>query len=312
MSTDESTAVVFPGQGTQKRGMAQDFYDAHAIARETFERVSDRLELDIAKLVFEEDDRLLLTEYAQPAILTAEIAMFRVLEREFDFAPACFGGHSLGEYTALVAAGAIDVTEAAALVRLRGRLMQEAVPPGAGAMSAVVRPAMDVDALRASIADGGVDIANLNSPDQTVISGPADAVAEAAKRLKSVEGFERARCLPLKVSAPFHSRAMKPAEDAFRPALEEASAAWNAERATAVTSNFAGGFHDADRASVVDRLARQISAPVRWLDNMEAVRSRAVRVVELGPGKPLRAFFAAIEVEVTPVTTLEAAAALAG
>jgi [acyl-carrier-protein] S-malonyltransferase/trans-AT polyketide synthase/acyltransferase/oxidoreductase domain-containing protein len=299
MSTDESTAVVFPGQGTQKRGMAQDFYDAHAIARETFERVSDRLELDIAKLVFEEDDRLLLTEYAQPAILTAEIAMFRVLEREFDFAPACFGGHSLGEYTALVAAGAIDVTEAAALVRLRGRLMQEAVPPGAGAMSAVVRPAMDVDALRASIADGGVDIANLNSPDQTVISGPADAVAEAAKRLKSVEGFERARCLPLKVSAPFHSRAMKPAEDAFRPALEEASAAWN-------------GFHDADRASVVDRLARQISAPVRWLDNMEAVRSRAVRVVELGPGKPLRAFFAAIEVEVTPVTTLEAAAALAG
>jgi [acyl-carrier-protein] S-malonyltransferase/trans-AT polyketide synthase/acyltransferase/oxidoreductase domain-containing protein len=312
MSSNDATAVVFPGQGTQKRGMARDFHDAHAAARETFECVSDRLELDLRKLVFEEDDRLPMTEYAQPAILTAEIAMFRVLRSEFDFTPACFGGHSLGEYTALVAAGAIDVAEAAALVRLRGRLMQEAVPPGAGAMSAVVRPGMDLDALRAAIADSGVDIANLNSPDQTVISGPAEAVAEVAKRLKSIEGFERARCLPLKVSAPFHSRAMKPAEDAFRPALEQASESWNVELATAVTSNFAGGFHEADRASIVDRLARQISAPVRWLDNMEAVRNRAGRVVELGPGKPLRAFFAAIDVEVTPVTTLEAAAALAG
>lgn len=312
MSSNDSTAVVFPGQGTQKRGMAQDFHDAHAVARETFDYVSDRLELDLRKLVFEEDDRLPLTEYAQPAILTAEIAMFRVLQNEFDFAPVCFAGHSLGEYTALVAAGTIDVGEAAELVRMRGRLMQEAVPPGDGAMSAVVRPAMDLDALRAAIEESGVDIANLNSPDQTVISGPATAVAEVSKRLKSTEGFERARCLPLKVSAPFHSRAMKPAEEAFRPALEAASDAWDPERATAVTSNFAGGFHDADRNSIVDRLARQISAPVRWLDNMEAVRSRADRVVEVGPGKPLRAFFAAIDVEVTPVTTLEAAATLAG
>ena len=288
--------------------MAEDFYDAHDSARETFAQVSERLGIDMAALVFDDDDRLKLTEFGQPAILTAEIAMFRVLRSEFDFAPTCFGGHSLGEYTALVAAGVIDIADAAELVRTRGRFMQEAVVVGAGAMSAVVRPGMDVEALRTALEGTEVDIANINSPDQTVISGGAAAVADVAKTLEGVAGFERARAIPLKVSAPFHCRLMEPAETRFRPLLEQAAERWHPAGAGAVTSNFSGGFHQPDRASIVDLLAQQICAPVRWLDNMRAIDAKADRVVELGPGKPLRALFASIDVAVTPVTTLAAAA----
>jgi [acyl-carrier-protein] S-malonyltransferase len=307
---DADIAIVFPGQGTQKTGMASDAFEASAAARDAFTEASDALGLDVAALCFEPDARLELTEFAQPAILTAEIALLRALTNEAGLRPMLFGGHSLGEYTALVAAGVVALGEAAWLVHQRGRLMQEAVPVGEGSMVAVVQPGLDLGVLQRGIADLEVDVANVNSPDQVVLSGRKDDVAAATKRLRDIPGFERARTLPLKVSAPFHSRWMKPAERALRPLLESRSARWNAAHATNVACNLTGAMHTANTNLLVDRLARQVTAPVLWLDDMRALAARSKKIYEIGPGKPLRAFFAAVGVEVTSITTWEAGRAL--
>lgn len=303
-------ALAFPGQGTQRTGMAKDFHDASAVARDVFTAASDALHLDVAALCFEPDPRLDLTEFAQPAIVTAEIAMLAALRREIGVEGCVYGGHSLGEYSALVAAGVFDVAAAVTLVRERGRFMQEAVAVGEGSMVAIVQPGLDLAMLTAGLAPCGVDVANVNSADQVVLSGRKADVDEATRRVRTIAGFERARCLPLKVSAPFHSRWMQSAAERLRPLLAESSAAWCATGAAAVTSNLTGGMHDADVSAIVDRLAGQVTAPVRWLDNMRALAERADRVVELGPGKPLRAFFSSIGVEAVSVTTWEAARAI--
>lgn len=307
---DTRTALAFPGQGTQRTGMARDFHDACAAARDVFTAASDALHLDVAALCFEPDPRLELTEFAQPAIVTAEIAMLAALRSELGLATCAYGGHSLGEYSALVAAGVLDVGAAVALVRERGRFMQEAVPVGEGSMVAVVQPGLDLAALVAGLAGTGVDVANVNSTDQVVLSGRKSDVEEAAKRVRTITGFERARCLPLKVSAPFHSRWMQPAAERLRSLLVESSASWRTAGATAVTCNLTGGMHGGDAGQIVERLAGQVTAPVRWLDNMRALAARAERVIELGPGKPLRAFFSSIGVEAVSVTTWEAARAM--
>jgi [acyl-carrier-protein] S-malonyltransferase len=303
-------ALAFPGQGTQRTGMARDFHDACAEAREVFSAASEALHIDVAALCFEPDPRLDLTEFAQPAILTAEIAMLAAIRRELGLEACVYGGHSLGEYAALVAAGVIDVGAAVVLVRERGRFMQEAVPVGEGSMVAVVQPGLDLAALVAGLVACAVDVANVNSADQVVLSGRKQDVEDATKRVRTITGFERARCLPLKVSAPFHSRWMQPAAERLRPLLVESSSQWRADGASRVTCNLTGGLHDADTGSIVDRLAGQVSAPVRWLDNMRALTERADRVIELGAGKPLRAFFASIGVEAVSVATWEAARAL--
>jgi [acyl-carrier-protein] S-malonyltransferase len=303
-------AIAFPGQGTQRAGMARDFHQSSTAAREVFGAASEALGLDVAALCFEADPRLETTEYAQPAILTAEIAMLRALEKDFGVAASVFGGHSLGEYAGLVAAGVLDLAPAVVLVRERGRLMQAAAPAEPSGMIAVVQPSMNIDALVAGLAESGVDVANINSADQVVLSGRKSDLDTAAVTIRTIEGFARARCLPLKVSGPFHSRWMKPAGDTLRALLEADSSTWRADGATRVTCNVSGGMHDADAASIVDLLARQVSAPVRWLDNMKALAARADRVIELGPGKPLRAFFSSIGVDAVSVTSWEAAAAL--
>jgi [acyl-carrier-protein] S-malonyltransferase len=296
-------AVAFPGQGTQRAGMARDFFEASAAARETFARASQALSLDVEALCFEADPRLELTEYAQPALVATEVAMLRACEAELGVRASRFGGHSLGEYTALVAAGVMSLEAAVTIVRERGRLMQEAMPIGEGAMIAVVQPGLNLDTLAARLVDVHVDVANVNSPDQVVLSGRKDDIDRAAGMLRTLPGFERARALPLKVSAPFHSRWMKPAEDRLRPLLEAQSTDWNAATASLVTCNFTGTMHENEAGRVADCLARQVSAPVRWLDNMRALAAHADRVVEIGPGKPLRAFFAAVGVDVVSVTT---------
>ena len=307
-------AIAFPGQGTQRAGMARDFHEQSAAAREVFTHASEALGLDVALLCFEPDSRLERTEYAQPAILTAEVAMLRALESELGVTAAVFGGHSLGEYAALVAADVIDLARAVVLVRERGRLMQAAAPADPSGMIAVVQPEMNLDALIAGLAgfpDLAVDVANINSADQVVLSGRNTDLDEAAKKIRTIDGFARARCLPLKVSGPFHSRWMKPAGDELRALLQANSATWCSAGAPRVTSNVSGGMHDADAASIVDLLARQVSAPVRWLDNMHALAARADRVIELGPGKPLRAFFSSIGVDAVAITSWQAAAAAA-
>jgi [acyl-carrier-protein] S-malonyltransferase/trans-AT polyketide synthase/acyltransferase/oxidoreductase domain-containing protein len=178
-------------------------------------------------------------------------------------------------------------------------------------MIALVQPGMSVAALVAGLAGLGVDVANVNSADQVVLSGRKDDLDAATARIRTLDGFARARALPLKVAGPFHSRWMKPAGDALRGVLAGESARWRAGGASAVTCNVTGGMHAPEVASIVDLLARQVSEPVRWLDNMNALAEHADRVIELGPGKPLRAFFHSIGIEAISVTSWETASTLA-
>jgi [acyl-carrier-protein] S-malonyltransferase/trans-AT polyketide synthase/acyltransferase/oxidoreductase domain-containing protein len=282
-------AFVYPGQGSQKVGMGRDFHDAYEIARRTFEEASEALSLDVATLCFTDDTNLALTEFAQPAILATEIAMTGVL-RERGAAPTHFAGHSLGEYTALVAAGALPFDHALRLVRERGRLMQSAVPVGEGGMTAVTRAELDLGAIESAIDGLVVDVANHNSPEQVVISGRAADLRVAESRIV-------AKLTPLAVSAPFHSRMMRPIEEPFRAVLP---VSWGDARA--VLSNFTGTWHTTDPT---DALVRQISGRVRWVDNMRALEG--MRVVEVGPSRPLRAFFRAMGVAIDSVTNVTTA-----
>jgi len=298
-------AIVFPGQGAQKAGMAKDFHEAFGVARETFEEASDATGLDMRTLCFEDKERLGLTEFAQPAILTAEIAMLVSLRAEYGIEPVVYGGHSLGEYTALVATGVLPVGEAAALVRARGRAMQDSVAVGAGGMLAVIKPQLDVAKVAACLDGLSVDVANINSADQVVLSGTDADLATARKRVK--EAIERAKCLPLRVSAPFHSRLMAAAAENFRPTLVRASTGWNGEQAGNVASNYTGAFHTTMPAEIAESLARQIDAPVKWLDNMRGILGRSDRVIELGPGRPLRGFFSSLGTTIECITDTKTA-----
>jgi [acyl-carrier-protein] S-malonyltransferase len=301
LSGAEQTALVFPGQGSQKVGMARDFHDEFAVAREAFAEASAACGVDLGAISFGDEEKLNLTEFTQPCILTAEIAMLRVLAAELGLEGGWFAGHSLGEYTALVAAGALRLDEAARLVRRRGALMQEAVPAGEGAMLAVIGRGLDLAELRAALEGLEVDAANDNSSSQIVVSGSAAGVAEAKQRLAG----KGRRLVPLNVSAPFHSRLMRGVEAKFAPDL--AAATLDATRAPRVASNYTGGFHAADAGAMRDALVRQISGTVRWVDNMRALSERATRIVEIGPGKPLSGFFKDVGVTVQSITDLAGA-----
>jgi [acyl-carrier-protein] S-malonyltransferase/trans-AT polyketide synthase/acyltransferase/oxidoreductase domain-containing protein len=305
-----TTAVVFPGQGSQRAGMALDFHDADAGARAAFEEASDALSLDVAELCFADADaHLELTEFAQPAIVTVEIAMLRFLATR-GFEIIAYGGHSLGEYTALVAAGVLPLADTVRLVRERGRLMQEAVPLGEGGMTAIVGKDLDAAAIAAAAESVGVDVANYNAGDQLVLSGLMADLDAACTKVRALPGHERIRALALRVSVPFHSRHMRPVENALRPLLADRSGDWNVRAADHVTSNCDGGFHRADADAIADALSRQASSPVRWVDNMAVLHASADRIVEIGPGKPLAAFFKKEGVTVTSVTELAGAEAL--
>jgi [acyl-carrier-protein] S-malonyltransferase/trans-AT polyketide synthase/acyltransferase/oxidoreductase domain-containing protein len=220
MSDGSSTVVVvFPGQGSQRPGMAIDFCDEFPVSRQAFEEASDALGLDVRAICAGDDGRLDLTEYTQPCIVTAEIAMFRALESELGLAPGRFGGHSLGEYTALCAAGVLPLASAVKLVRRRGALMQTAVPVGEGAMTAVIGADVAERDLAAELDGLEVDVANRNAPDQIVLSGPAAKMPTAAERVAASLGDALDKLVPLNVSAPFHSRMMRPIEPAFRAEL---------------------------------------------------------------------------------------------
>jgi [acyl-carrier-protein] S-malonyltransferase/trans-AT polyketide synthase/acyltransferase/oxidoreductase domain-containing protein len=302
-TSSSATTVVFPGQGSQRAGMGRDFAERFAPSRMAFDEASDALGLDVAALCFEEDPRLSLTEYAQPAILTTEIAMLRGLADAFGLQARRFGGHSLGEYTAMVAAGVLPLAAAVRVVRERGRLMQQAVPVGRGGMLAVIGRDLDVAAMERAVAGLAVTVANDNSPEQVVLSGLAGDIAAAAHRLATDAGL---RLVPLDVSAPFHSPLMAGIEPAFAIVLESC-AVWDASRAPAVTSNLTGGFHDGDPVALRGRLVRQISGTVRWRGNMATLADGATRIVEVGPGRPLRGFFKAVGVAIESVTDVRSA-----
>jgi malonyl CoA-acyl carrier protein transacylase len=296
-------AVVFPGQGSQRPGMGRDFCERSAAAREAFDEASDALALDLRAICFEDDPRLDRTEFTQPAILVTEIAMLRALKDEIGLSPAYFGGHSLGEYTALCAAGVLPLDMAARVVRRRGALMQAAVPAGEGAMIALCAPEIASRDLHADFSDLGIDVANRNSPDQVVLSGSTGAIERAASRAEELLGEVEHDVVRLNVSAPFHSRAMRVIDPELRAELADGASRMDAARADIVTSNLTGAFHEPALAPLLDGLVGQASGTVDWIANMRALASVAGAIYEVGPHRPLRGFFRAIGRDVISITS---------
>jgi len=288
-----SATIVFCGQGSQRMGMAQDFYEAHPQAAAVFEEASDTLGFDMAGLCFSDDPRLHMTEFTQPAILTASIAMFRPLASSIG--ATHFGGHSLGEYTALVAAGVIPFSEALSLVRQRGRRMQAAVPANVGAMMAITQNALPWTVLQNCLDGLNVAIANHNAPNQVVISGETKDIQTAVARYTDRPESTDAQFRPLTVSAPFHSRLMATIEPGFRALLSESAPSWTAELSHSVVSNTTGNWHTGSPDALIDALTLQISNTVRWVDNMTVLLNRQPNhIIEIGPRRTLRGFFRAM------------------
>jgi len=300
----DKTGAVFTGQGSQRPGMGQDFYQNNDTAKKVFDEASDAIGEDIAKLCFEEDPKLNLTEFTQPAIVTTEIAIFRALADKYSFAPVLFAGHSLGEYAALCAAGVIPLKEVVQIVRKRGQLMQEAVPAGVGKMAALVLENIESSDYATICRESGAEIANYNSIGQVVISGATDAIDTAMATL--AEKIPEMKVVPLEVSAPFHSSMMKTIEPGFREFLEGFLGSFTMENVGQVLSNYTGTYHTPD--TLISDLTSQISGSVRWTDNMDLMKGTGVSIFEIGPNKVLSKFFATIDVTVPAIINERSAA----
>jgi [acyl-carrier-protein] S-malonyltransferase len=291
-------ALIFPGQGSQKVGMGKALADAFPICRETFDEADAALGTALSRVIFDgPEDQLTLTENAQPAILTVCVAAGRLLESRGFPKPAFVAGHSLGEYTANVAAGTFTFADAVRIVRRRGQYMQEAVPVGTGAMAAILGLDADTvaDACREAAQGEVVSPANINGAGQIVIAGAAAAVARAGERAKAL-GAKRA--IPLSVSAPFHCALMKPAEDRLAPELR--ALATRTPRVPIVANVDAEPKRDA--GSAIEALVAQVSSPVRWEAVVQRLAKEGVTTyVEVGPGTVLSGLVKKIHRDATVV-----------
>lgn len=292
-------AFVFPGQGSQSVGMLDGWGD-HPVVAQTLVEASDALGENIGQLIQRgPKEALALTTNTQPVMLVAGVAAWRVWQAEGGALPDVVAGHSLGEYSALVASGVLTLAQAAPLVRLRAAAMQEAVPVGTGAMAAIL--GLDADKVRAGCAEvtaalGGAEVVeavNFNDPSQTVIAGSKAAVEKACEALKAA-GAKRA--LPLPVSAPFHSSLMKPAAEKLKAAL--AATVLAAPRIPVLNNIDVTVQQDAD--AIRDALYRQAFGPVRWVECVQAMKARGVvHLVECGPGKVLMGLTKRIDADLT-------------
>ena len=303
VAADARLAFCFPGQGSQSVGMGRAFHDASPAARAVFEEASDSLGFDVAKLCFEgPESELQLTANTQPAVLTVSVAGARLLA-ERGLAPAVVGGHSLGEYTALVAAGSLAFADAVTVVRRRGEFMQQAVPVGTGAMAAIlgVEPPVVEEICRDAAQGEVLDVANINSPGQIVVAGHRGAV-ERAVALAPARGGKRSVMLP--VSAPFHCRLMTPAAERLAAVLAGVRAA---DPQLPVVRNV-----DADLTTRSDDvrpfLIRQVTAPVRWTDCVARMAREGCRTfIEVGPGKVLTGLLRRIDGSLTGISVEDVA-----
>lgn len=305
----KSFAIVFPGQGSQSVGML-DAWGDHAVVRQTLIEASDALGQDIGQLIKDgPKEALALTTNTQPVMLVAGVAAYRAWMAETGTAPAAVAGHSLGEYSALVAAGVLSLAQAAPLVRFRAQAMQDAVPVGVGAMAAIL--GMDAARVIEGCAeavrtfglntDEVVEAVNFNDPLQTVIAGSKAAVDKACEVLKA-NGAKRA--LPLPVSAPFHSSLMKPAAEKLREKL--AAADFAAPQIPVINNIEVAVETDADRIRAA--LYKQAFGPVRWVECVQAIKARGLTtVVECGPGKVLAGMVKRIDPELTGVPLFDPA-----
>lgn len=288
------TAVIFPGQGAQYVGMAKDFYDSFEDSKKVFDEADDVLDIELKKICFEENDDINKTEYTQPAMVAAEVAIYEHLKNA-GLKADVFAGLSLGEYSALVAAGAMTLADGIKTVRRRGILMQNEVPLGVGGMAAVI--AMDADKI-AEICEntpGKVQIANYNCPGQIVISGEAEAVKAASAALAEAGAK---RVIPLNVSGPFHSQMLVPAGEKLYDFLQGVD----------VAEGFAPYYCNADAEEITDAakvkelLKRQVYSSVRWQQTIENMIADGVDTfIEVGPGKTLTGFMKKINREVKSI-----------
>ena len=288
------TAVIFPGQGAQYVGMAKDFYDSFEDSKKVFDEADDVLDIELKKICFEENDDINKTEYTQPAMVAAEVAIYEHLKNA-GLKADVFAGLSLGEYSALVAAGAMTLADGIKTVRRRGILMQNEVPLGMGGMAAVI--AMDADKI-AEICEntpGKVQIANYNCSGQIVISGEAEAVKAASAALAEAGAK---RVIPLNVSGPFHSQMLVPAGEKLYDFLQGVD----------VAEGFAPYYCNADAEEIIDAakvkelLKRQVYSSVRWQQTIENMIADGVDTfIEVGPGKTLTGFMKKINREVKSI-----------
>ncbi|OBU28729.1 [acyl-carrier-protein] S-malonyltransferase [Photobacterium kishitanii] len=297
-------AIVFPGQGSQTVGMLADLAEQFDVVKQTFAEASDALGYDLWALVQNGPvEDLNQTQRTQPALLTASVAIWRVWQQQGGEQPAVLAGHSLGEYSALVCAGVIDFQAAVKLVELRGKLMQEAVPAGVGAMSAII--GLDNDAIATACAQAAEDQVcspvNFNSPGQVVIAGNKEAV-ERANVLCKEAGAKRA--LPLPVSVPSHCALMKPAADKLAIALE--GLAFNAPAIPVI--NNADVATEIDPVAIKLALVKQLYNPVRWTESVERMAAEGVEeLLEMGPGKVLTGLTKRIDRELSSVAVNDVA-----
>ena len=298
-------AFVFPGQGSQSVGMLDAWGDHPAVVA-TLAEASEALKEDIGALIKSgPKEQLDLTANTQPVMLTAAIACYRAWRAEGGDAPQAVAGHSLGEYSALVAAGALTLTQAVPLVRLRAQAMQEAVPVGVGAMAAILGldAAVVVEGCQEAVAASGevVEAANFNDPKQIVIAGTKAGVDAACEVLKA-KGAKRA--LPLAVSAPFHSSLMKPAAERLKVALEGAAL----QSPTIAVVNNIDVSAPTGVAEIKDALYRQAFGPVRWVEVVAALKARGLAyIIECGPGKVLSGMVKRIDADLQSATVLDPA-----